>query len=183
MQAKTATTLAKKILKNFGFHSYKVHDGVVDFSNEYDMHAHSSCLFSTHMDFRFIATIRNPYTTLFSEYSSDRKITPEGFKEYLETRFINLKKVDGFFSRWERMPDYSIRVENVLEDYLKIPFIKESDLNKSGQLKSIIDSKPNKNRYNLPWKDFYDKKTADLVYYNTSHYFDMFGYDKNSWKK
>lgn len=182
MQGKTGTTLVKKILKNFGFHSYNVYNGVVDFSNPFDFHVHSPCLFKNHMDFKFIATIRNPYTTLFSEYSSDKSISISGFKEFLEGKFVNFNKTDGFFSPWERYPDYTIRVENISEDYLKIPFIKNSELNTSGKLKSIIESKPNKNRFNYFWKDYYDKQSADLVYYNTSRYFDMFGYDKNSWK-
>ena len=181
LQGKTGTFLAKKIFKNFGFYSYRITDGIVNFSEKLDVHAHSPHLFSTHEQFQFIATIRNPYQTLFSEFVH-KTATKESFKGFLEKKFVGSSFENKFFTRWERLPDYVIRLENVLEDYLKIPFILESELYKSGKLKKIIESKPNKSPYNHNWKDFYDKQIADLVYYNTSQYFDMFEYDKNSWK-
>lgn len=182
MPAKTGTTLAKKVLKNFGFHTYKIINGEIDLTEKYDMHVHTACLFSTHHQYQFIATIRNPYQTFIS-YFPNKSISKEKIKETLEKKFLGSAVQNKFFSYWERLPDYTISVENPLEDYLKIPFIAESELHKSGELKRIIDSKPNKSPFNYDWKDFYDKKLADLVYYNTSQYFDMFGYDKNSWKK
>ena len=31
------------------------------------------------------------------------------------------------------------------------------------------------------WKNYYTQQTADMVYYRMPRYFEMFGYDKNSW--
>ena len=66
---------------------------------------------------------------------------------------------------------------------MKIPFVRDSELNRSGQLQKIISEQPNKQKINYNWKDMYNQKNADIVYYNNSYYFDLFGYDKNSWKK
>jgi hypothetical protein len=32
------------------------------------------------------------------------------------------------------------------------------------------------------WKKFYTQQTADMVYYRMSRYFELFGYEKNSWQ-
>ena len=36
--------------------------------------------------------------------------------------------------------------------------------------------------YLVGWKKFYNKRLADLVYYNFPHHFELFGYDIDSWK-
>jgi hypothetical protein len=181
MQQKTGTTLAHTLLKNYGFKSYLIYDGIVDFTKDYDIHAHTACFFSNHLSYTFIATVRNPYTALFSEYAPNPYATMDGFREYLENKFYGPRQ-DKFFQKWERMPDYRIRIESVYEDYLKIPFIKDSEFNRSGELKKLIDSVPNKNRFGYDIKKFFNKSIADMIYYNTSRYFEMFDYDRNSWK-
>jgi hypothetical protein len=83
----------------------------------------------------------------------------------------------------KRVPDYFIRQENTFEDYSKIPFIKNSELYKSGQLKDLCNEKINHNKNSYDFREYYNQNTADLVYYNFSKYFNLLGYDKNSWKK
>jgi hypothetical protein len=83
----------------------------------------------------------------------------------------------------QRVPDYFIRQEHLFEDYSKIPFIQNSDFYKSGLLKELCETKINHNKNTYDFRDYYDEMTADLVYYNFSKYFDLLGYDKNSWKK
>jgi hypothetical protein len=179
LQQKTGTTLARKVFKNIGFHSYFIYDNIVDFSKIHDMHAHSAFLFNGHENFTFIATIRNPYETIFSEYNP-RRSNKKHFISYIEDRFQR-RNLDPFFQSWKRLPDYQIRLENILESYLKIPFVRDSEFAKSGKLLKLIESKPNKRTDNVFWKDYFDKDIADLIYYNTIKYFEMFGYDKNSW--
>jgi predicted nucleotidyltransferase len=83
-----------------------------------------------------------------------------------------------------RIPDYAVRLENLYEDYSKIPFIVESEYYKSGELKKAITQKVNvSNEDETLWKKFYTQEIADIVYYRMPRYFDLFGYDKNSWKK
>ena len=53
----------------------------------------------------------------------------------------------------------------------------------SGKFKELFDTKPHYRGYDIDWRDYYDKDLADLVYYNNITLFDMFEYEKNSWKK
>ena len=83
----------------------------------------------------------------------------------------------------ERIPDYSVRVENLYDDYSKIPFIVESEYYKSGQLKKDVEVKVNvSNEDENLWRNFYTQEIADIIYYRMPRYFELFGYDKNSWK-
>lgn len=180
-QQKTSSTLALEIFKNFGFIGYSINNNVADFSNPFFFHPHEPCLFDGHENFILIATIRNPYTLLFSEFAQAKDPTTEKFHNFLEKKFQVFKK-DKFFSKWKREPNYLIRVENLLEDYSKIPFIKESEFFKSGKLENEINKNHNKNPKAYYWRNFFNQDVADLIYYNTSNYFEKFGYDKNSWK-
>lgn len=180
LQKRTGSTLATEVFENFGFNHYYVYGSEVDFSNPMKAHPHDQYLFNGHENYKLIATIRNPYTSLFSEYAMKPNISTEDFKVFLERKFQSKLK-DKFFSGWERDPDYIIKVENLLEDYSKIPFIKESYYYKSGQLEKLINSNPNKNLFGHKFKDHINKDIAELIYYNTSRYFEKFGYHKDSW--
>jgi len=88
-----------------------------------------------------------------------------------------------------RKPDYTISVENLYSDYIKIPIIKNNEFYKSNTLElkvsEIVGRPEDYDRINfLPsdWRDFYSKGVADIVYYYFVNYFEIFGYDKNSWK-
>ena len=83
----------------------------------------------------------------------------------------------------ERIPDYFIRQENIFEDYLKIPFVKKSEFYRSGQLEDLCNNKINHNENSYDYREYYNQENADLVYYSFSKYFDLLGYEKNSWKK
>jgi hypothetical protein len=182
---KTATSLASKILENFGFKFYDVNGNKpIKINNEF-VQQHSCCLFNGHETYKFIATIRNPYSQLVSEhlffnlYDKDEQTYIDEFENFLNKKFQITN--NSCFSFKERVPDYILRVENLYEDYMKIPFIKDSEFSKSGTLKKLIDSNINKGRQVIDWKRFYNKNLADLVYYNTSRYFELFNYNKNSY--
>lgn len=183
IQAKTASLLAKQVFSNFGFKTYQIRNGEVDFSNPLNSHVHAACLFRNHEHYNFIATVRNPYTRNFSEFIFNPQLkTKDDFKNFLEKKFQN-EEIHSFHKNWDRFPDYIIRAENPFEDYLKIPFIEKSEFAKSGELEKLVKSVPNKSRRNFNIKDYFDKDVADIIYYNTCKYFEMFGYEKNSWKE
>ena len=83
-----------------------------------------------------------------------------------------------------RTPDYFVRTESLYEDYLTIPFIKNHDINLSGELERLCKEKINSSPAAIEnyWKKFYDQDMADLVYYNNVNSFKLFGYNKDSWK-
>ena len=130
---RTASTLASEIFKveEFGFSCY--HETGEKKSTAF-CHNHFYKYFEGHEEYDFIITIRNPYIQYLSllGYNSEKfEYYERIFQSSYHTSFIdNLKK---------RRPNYVIRVENVYEDYLKIPFVKKSILNKTGELKKIID--------------------------------------------
>ena len=188
---KTATSLAVNILKNFGFTSYSIVDDKVgkEIGKNNLVQQHMLKFFDGHEKYKFISTMRNPYTRYVSKFKFTRNPNKEivdlkfEFQEFLESEFqrrdsLNIRNYNI------RTPDNIIRVENLLEDYQKIDYIRNSEFNKSGELKSLIDLNINKNIGDwVNWKDFYNNASADLVYYNNSNLFDLFGYDKNSYKK
>jgi hypothetical protein len=90
----------------------------------------------------------------------------------------------------QRVPDYTISVESLYSDYLKIPLIKNNEFYLSNTLElklSEIVGRPDEMEHVklLPsdWRDFYTKNLADIVYYYFANYFEIFNYDRNSWKK
>ena len=88
----------------------------------------------------------------------------------------------GFFLG--KTPKYFLRVENLYHDYIQIPFIRNSKLNKSGLLYELCNKKLNSNSKNIKsMKEYYTQDMADYIYTNFKHYFDLLGYDKDSWKK
>jgi hypothetical protein len=72
----------------------------------------------------------------------------------------------------------------MLEDYLKIPYIKNTEYYKSGELEKDCLVKKNSSDYtNFDWKSLYNQNISDMVYYNYAHIFELGNYNKNSWKK
>jgi hypothetical protein len=185
--------MARVVMKNFDFKYYKVKGKDLVLMENKVVQNHLCNLFFGHQDYKIIAAIRNPYSKFFSQYTHNRNSdefvvndeNKEKFRESIYQSLINgnfLTKSCVDFT--ERIPDYPVRLENLYEDYSKIPFIVESEYYKSGELKKATTQKVNvSNEDENLWKQFYTQETADIVYYRMPRYFDLFGYDKNSWKK
>jgi hypothetical protein len=183
----------KQTLNNFDFKFYRIVKGELSLESNSISNNHRCLLFNGHENYKVLAAIRNPYSKFFSEFtftSKPEKIlltekNIERFTEFLEDKFSSDFLVrENCCDFFVRTPDYVVRVENLYEDYSKIPFIIESDYFKSGKLKEKTKVRVNvSNEDESLWKKFYTKNTADLVYYRMPRYFDLFGYDKNSWKK
>jgi hypothetical protein len=194
--SKCGTTHMKQVLDNFDFKFYRIKNGELFLDLNSISQNHRCLLFNGHENYKVLAAIRNPYSKFFSEFTftsnvkEHEKITLtekniERFTEFLEDRISSdLFVRENCCDFLVRTPDYIVRVENLYEDYMKIPFVVESDYFKSGELKEKTKVRVNvTNEDENLWKKFYTQNTADLVYYRTSKYFELFGYDKNSWKK
>ena len=187
LPAKTASTHAFSILKNYGLCACEIDNNqfvkvktVVD-----NLYTHECKLFGGHENYLFISTARNPYSK-FVSYFKFTGMDKQNIKfyDYLYTTILEKHHNSLLaYNIEQRVPDYFIRQEYIFEDYSKIPFIKNSDFYKSGELKELCEKKINHNKNTYDFRDYYDEMTADLVYYNFSKYFDLLGYDKNSWKK
>jgi hypothetical protein len=182
--AKTGTSHLKQNMKYFGFNFYMFDGGKRSFLSKGITQQHTCQLFEGHHDYKMLATARNPYSRYVSFYIMAKKdeATIENFDDFLETQIFHHTNFDCVTFH-DRIPDYFVRVENLFEDYSKIPFVVKSDYYKSGLLEEFCNKKINKSKFEVDWKDYYNQSMADLVFYNTQNYFEILGYDKNSWKK
>jgi hypothetical protein len=190
---KCGTSHMSKIMNNFDFKFYMVENNNFILLEDNIVQKHYCNLFHGHEDYKLLTAVRNPYSRFFSEYTFNRdpeefidnEINKEKFKSLIYRSIVH----SDFYPNdcidfSERVPDYVVRVENLYEDYSKIPFIVESDYYKSGELKKMTTQKINvSNKDEFLWKKFYTQEIADIVYYRMLRYFEMFGYDKDSWKK
>jgi hypothetical protein len=196
---KTGSMRAADIFKRFGFVTEAEEEGIIvtpPHQKGSFYHHHDMVLFNGAENYKLVCTARNPYTRMVSYFKSSTTIPNENNQErFLSflTRFFYPSKNDKVFynkkinfnENWEkRIPDYYIRLEFMYEDYLKIPFVKDMEVYKTGELEVICGIKINENTNNsVPWREYYTEESADMVYYNHAKYFELLGYDRNSYKK
>jgi len=183
---KTGTSHMTKNLKYFDFNFYSIENGKRSFRSKGIFQQHVCEFFPGHEDYKMMVSVRNPYSRWVSWFKMMNKKTPQvvtknNFTLFVEKNIfneINYKCV----SYHHRKPDYSVRLESLFEDYSKIPFITQSDYYKSGLLKEFCNMKINYSSIDVDWKSLFSQSIADLIYYNTQSYFELFDYDRNSWK-
>lgn len=185
---KTASHSATTILPKLGFEFY-IEDGKYLKPTSAQIHNHDCILCNGHEDYYFITTMRNPYTMmvpLFTTTVESEKWTLDNFEMFLNRYFYGKEQPEMYFPCYNysiRIPDYIIKVESMYEDYLKLPFVKQTNYYVSGELEKDCSVKQNSSDYtNLNWKSLYNQNIADMVYYNYAHIFEIGGYDKKSWK-
>jgi len=178
--AKTASTHAVHVFNYFEFSSFRCDYSrkIIFQENDHLTHEHELSLFLGHEEYKLISTIRNPYSILVSIYTFFKPNEFNSFEDFI----FDYKVKPRENQMKERVPDYFIRQENLYDDYIKIPFVRDSKLNECGILKELCDRKMNKGPNKRPIKDYYNQETADVVYLNYKEYFDLCGYDKDSWK-
>ena len=188
---RTGSTHFTNILDKLGFQSADVHLETKKLSNfrAGAQHNHTCILFEGHWDYKFISSIRNPYSMIISQSGIVSENDTNKVKEILVQRVENMMQnplnFDGGCACFhKRSPDYVIRLEHLYEDWLKLPFVPNHGLNLSGELEKLTKIRLNNSKNNGGdyWKKYYDQSLADLVYYNHPDWFELFGYDKDSWK-
>lgn len=185
---KTASHSASSILQKFGFELYTQEEKYLKPADR-GTHNHDCILCNEHERYSFITTLRNPYTMMVSLFkvTTDRDTwKPEFFEEFLYRYFYDKELPEMYFPCYNysvRTPDYIVRVESMFEDYLLIPFVKNTQYYKSGDLEKDCNTKENSSDYDgFDWKSLYNQNIADMVYYNYAQVFDIGTYDRNSWK-
>ena len=151
-----------------------------------------------HNGFYFVSNIRNPYSRVVSLFyfifrTDNRDI--DNFKLFVKKKIweernlesppnlqLNLNKI---FEKFGRNPDYLVKTENIYDDIMDLPFIKEKT---NPDFLRLMDEKIRKNNYfqeygRKPyWKEHYDEDTANILYEYLEKDFILGNYDKNSWK-
>lgn len=188
---RTGSTHFTNMLRIFGFESLDLNITTLKVVNFRDkvQHNHVCYLFENHWDYKFMVSVRNPYSMMMSQVGVASMKETINRKELAKIRIENIIQsptgLDGCCNCFhERKPDYFIRLENLYEDWLKLPFAQSHELHFPGELKKLTDTRMN-NQQNSEgdyWKEFYDQSLADSVYYSQPDTFELCGYDRNSWK-
>jgi len=200
--AKTGSVTASKILDKLGFNSFLLDNDKLKSSSKFQHNNH--CFHFDNIEkYKLLVTLRNPYEQLVSFFKMsvgnfraqsengivDRfiksdEINKDDFKSMIIQLFNNTKSDNCCFCFGKIVPDYIIRLEKMYEDYLKIPFVTNTEYYKSGELLNDCQTKSNESVYEyFDFRELYNEEIADMVYYNFVRVFELGGYDKNSWKK
>lgn len=183
MPPRTASHTAVTIFKNFDFKCYSLENNQLKIEKNYFEHNHDTVFFPQHMRYNFLLTMRNPYVLYVSLSIKEGNKSKDEIIDGIESKFQDGNPMyDLQHNLLKRKPNYVIRVENIFEDYFKIPFVKNSELYKSGFINQILKEKLDVSDTNYDWREFYNQRLADMVYYSSSVLFNLFGYDKDSWK-
>lgn len=177
----------KKNLKYFDFNFYSIENGKRIFFAKGITQQHVCHFFPGHENYKMMVSARNPYSRWVSWFKMMNKKNPQDITKDNFIFFVekNIFKEVNFncVSFHTRKPDYYVRVESLFSDYSKIPFIAQSDYYKSGLLQEFCNMKINASSNDVDWRSLFSQSVADLIYFNTQNYFELFEYDKNSWKK
>jgi len=178
LQSRTGSNHAVQIFSKFGFKTRKTTENGYIFLELKPVHNMS--YFSGHEKYTFICTARNPFTRLLSSYKFNNKTVdwnPKNFQDFFYHRF-KLQSLGKFiYPFMNRTPDYFIRLENLYEDYQKLDFIKNSELNESGDLSILCKRKINDTEDLKNPEGYFTNEIIEMVYEEGAKFFDLTGYN------
>jgi hypothetical protein len=191
LPAKTGTVHASFIFNHYDF-TTDVYDGETEeiHYKQYGVsHHHGMSIPKKYKSYSIICTARNPYSRLVSAYKSGLKSSNVSKTPFPKFKDYFSKNIDNGFAYHQDdyhntiIPKYFLRVEHLYYDYIQIPFIRNSKLNRSGLLYELCNKKIHATSdSSVSLKEFYTEDMADFVYNKFKSYFDLLGYDKDSWK-
>jgi hypothetical protein len=178
MPPKTGSLHASFVFNHFDFVTKST--GGSDLREKFLSHNHAMDLFTGHENYKFICTIRNPFTKLVSEFkyrlTNKDEFTVKNFRNFFHEK--SERNFDlGFIMFQDRKPDYPIRVEHLWTDYIKIPFVYNSKICQSGALYDLCKKRMNGTFFSDAEKEFYTKDMIEHIKYVAKDYLEMFGYD------
>jgi hypothetical protein len=132
---------------------------------------------NNYQDYKVICSARNPYSRVLSLfknfYQKTQEKNKETFKNYLkydlpQGQMYNMVVNPILTNR----PDYIIRLEHMVDDLLKLPFI--LDVLTERQVRLLTEhGKPIDE-----WESFYDEESKDIIRNLIPTHFEYFGYEK-----
>lgn len=207
----TGSRLMMNILNNFNFNTYELKNDKLIYKKSGSQHNHNFDFFKGHENYKLMISCRNPYDIFVSKFrfwlggvgvmKSTFDLKSE-FLEFIEEFIFEIEERIWFKPSHllkskkilMRPIDYRIRLENLEESYLNVPFISESEFAKNGSLLKELNNKIGDHREQKlvkPWvphlpedfRDYFTQEIADLIYDNFTELFVFMDYDKDSWKK
>lgn len=188
---RTASSHASWVFAHFDFIPYLTNEKnelILDIASDKIHFGHELGLPPNNSEMTLICTARNPYERVFSYFNRQflgRNVRPtqEEFEKFVNDLIENKTNFIKFFNKplislSERTPDYLIRKESMYEDYLKIPFVRDSKLVSCGILEEMCQRKINDNSSSYDSSDYYTQHIKDSVYTFMKLEFDTFGYAK-----
>lgn len=129
---------------------------------------------------KIIITTRNPYHKTLSNFlfrwKKDEMPTPIDFENFIINAIEHNDHTLTFPDNIN--PTHIIQMENVYEDYLKIPFVKNSKLNSTGILQEFLEKNINQNLIKVDKDKFLTEKNKEMIYSFLTNQFEIFGYQK-----
>jgi hypothetical protein len=200
---RTATKLTAQILKNYNFEYFVGKNNYKKLCDPY--HSHDLNIPEGCENYKIICNMRNPYdrvlglylnftsvgiNSVFTRDSKEKFI--KRFNYFVEElyhyailtdKIVNLereKPVKDYISSLNfenRIPDFFIRTENMVEDFQKIDFITQSDLWESGQIQEMIYNNNFKINRPFSFNEVYSFESANKVYQYQKKLFFICDYD------
>lgn len=179
---RTATRSCMQIQKKLEFEECGVHSFVIP---------------EDKMDYQIIVNVRNPYSRLVSLYKLEciwkkKEFNIDSYGDWvrfvLQDRYIqnNIMTLylDHLIEKLPSTPKTFIKLENLESDLKNIWFIEDNfdDIQEVFQNQILRNNYKMEYKISLNWKEFYDEELAELVYNKTKTQFEMFNYEKDSWK-
>lgn len=124
-------------------------------------------------DWTQICSARNPYARTYSIFKMIGNKHGDSFRDFiLKKKFEYIGKVMFSEPNLIKKPEYILRLENLKEDILKIPFVHNY------LTETQLDYMLTHGKELTPWEIHYNDEMKEIVYEVTKHHFEMWGYEK-----
>jgi len=170
---RTGSRKVAEILRYFNFTC----DGREIFNGEFYFYSHNCLTGGKYDGYQIICNARNPYTrvhSIFKNYYTNMvNDKSKDFEYFVKNELDSVRFYDMIIRpKLDSVPDYIIRVEHMLEDLKKLPFI--YDVLNERQLGYLVEH----GKIMESCENFYDQEMKDIVYGMLKYQFDTFGYEK-----
>ena len=169
-------TGSRKVAEVLNYYGFKRNNQPIFMTGSYK-YGHAVKFNELYSGYKVICNARNPYGRVYSIFKNfynmirDKSIV--GFKQYLTNDLIQGQTLKMVLSPDpNRSYDYVVRLEHMVDDLLKLPFI--SDVLTETQLKMICSH----GKEIEDWREFYDDEMKEIVYNLTKYQFEKWGYEK-----
>jgi hypothetical protein len=166
---RTGTRTVSQIL---GYNGFKFEGKPTGFG-----YTHYCGIEEKYSEYDIICSCRNPYDKIVSIFKNYYPTYPEKNKETFRDFILDNLNTQQFIDlvnnpKIVKKPKYFVRIENLKEDLLKLPFI--YDVLDEERLDLILEH----GKQLDSWEEYYDQNIKDKVYNKLKTLFIVFGYSK-----